>query len=73
MPSSSTSVDDDRLPLLGRQSTDQSSVRNAGHFADKYDKWDMYELLATRDTQWLLTNADTYKVRLISAEAPAIS
>ena len=72
MPSSSTSVDDDRLPSLGRQSTDQSSVRNAGHFADKFDKWDMYELLAARDAQWLLTNADTYKVRPIGANVPAM-
>ena len=62
MPSSTLSIDDDRLPSLGRHASEQSSVRNAGHFADKFDKWDMYELLATRDVNWLLTNSETYKV-----------
>jgi hypothetical protein len=41
---------------------DQISVRNVFGLLEKYDKLEMCELLATRDTHWLLTNGDVYKV-----------
>jgi hypothetical protein len=60
---SSTNNDGSRQQASTTRSlNEQPAVRNAGHFADRFDKWDMYELLATRDSHWLLTNADVYKV-----------
>lgn len=61
-PSANGSVDDDRQDYVIQQSMDQISVRNVFGLLEKFDKWEMCELLATRDTHWLLTNADVYKV-----------
>ena len=60
--SPSTSVDDDRPDLIIQQSMDQISVRNVFGLLEKFDKWEMCELLTARDTHWLLSNADVYKV-----------
>ncbi|CAF0881764.1 unnamed protein product [Rotaria sordida] len=60
--SPSTSVSDDRPDLIIQQSMDQISVRNVFDLFSKFDKWDVTELLTARDTHWLLTNADIYKV-----------
>lgn len=60
--SPSVGVDDDRQDLVIQQSMDQISVRNVFGLLEKYDKWEMSEILATRDTHWLLTNGDVYKV-----------
>jgi hypothetical protein len=60
--SPSATVDDDRPDLIIQQSMDQISVRNVFGLLDKFDKWEMCELLTTRDTHWLLTNGDVYKV-----------
>ena len=62
LSSPSTVVDDDRQDLVIQQSMDQVSVRNVFGLLEKFDKWEMCELLATRDTHWLLTNGDVYKV-----------
>jgi hypothetical protein len=62
LASPSTSIDDDRPDLIIQQSIDQISVRNVFGLLDKFDKWEMCELLTTRDTHWLLTNGDVYKV-----------
>jgi hypothetical protein len=62
--SPSAAVDDDRPDLIIQQSMDQISVRNVFGLLDKYDKWEMCELLTARDTHWLLTNGDIYKVFL---------
>jgi hypothetical protein len=60
--SPSVPIDDDRPDLVIQQSMDQISVRNVFGLLEKYDKLEMCELLATRDTHWLLTNGDVYKV-----------
>src|ERR1700691_5142140 len=60
--SPSTAIDDDRQDLVIQQSMDQISVRNVFGLLEKFDKWEMCELLTTRDTHWLLTNGDVYKV-----------
>lgn len=62
--SPSAAVDDDRHDLVIQQSMDQISVRNVFGLMEKFDKWEMCELLATRDAHWLLTNADVYKVEI---------
>jgi hypothetical protein len=65
--SPSATVDDDRPDLIIQQSMDQISVRNVFGLLDKFDKWEMCELLTARDTHWLLTNADVYKVFISSS------
>ncbi len=60
--SPSTGIDDDRPDLAIQQSMDQISVRNVFGLLEKFDKWEMCELLTTRDTHWLLTSGDVYKV-----------
>jgi hypothetical protein len=62
--SPSIPIDDDRPDLVIQQSMDQISVRNVFGLLEKFDKWEMCELLATRDTHWLLTNGDVYKVEI---------
>jgi hypothetical protein len=62
--SPTTVIDDDRQDLFIQQSMDQISVRNVFGLIEKFDKWEMCELLSTRDTHWLLTNGDIYKVFL---------
>ena len=64
--SSSKSIDDDRPDLIIQQSMDQPAVRNVFSLLEKFDKWDMSELLTARDRHWLLTNGDIYKVVLLS-------
>jgi hypothetical protein len=66
LASPSTVVDDGRQDLAIQQSMDQISVRNVFGLLDKFDKWEMWEILATRDTHWLLTNGDIYKVVFVS-------
>ncbi|CAF1473696.1 unnamed protein product [Rotaria sp. Silwood1] len=61
LASPSISAADDRPDLIIQQSMDQISVRNVFDLFSKFDKWDVTELLAARDTHWLLTNADIYK------------
>jgi hypothetical protein len=58
------SINDDRQDLVIQQSMDQISVRNVFGLLEKFDKWEMCDLLATRNTHWLLTNGDVYKVFL---------
>ena len=60
--SSSTGADHDRADANGQLPTDQASVRSVRGLLEKFDKRDMYELLASRDAHWLLTNSDVYKV-----------
>ena len=60
--SSSTGVDHDRTDANGTLPIDQAAVRSVRGLLEKLDKWDMYELLASRDAHWLLTNTDVYKV-----------
>lgn len=60
---STNAVDDDRHDLVIQQSMDQISVRNVFGLMEKFDKWEMCEILAARDAHWLLTNADVYKVK----------
>jgi len=59
------SINDDRQDLVIQQSMDQISVRNVFGLLEKFDKWEMCDLLATRNTHWLLTNGDIYKVFFI--------
>jgi len=61
-PSANGHGDDDRQDYVIQQSMDQISVRNVFGLLEKFDKWETCEILATRDTHWLLTNADVYKV-----------
>jgi len=62
LTSPSIAIDDDRQDFVIQQSMDQISVRNVFGLLEKFDKWEMCELLTTRDTHWLLTSGDVYKV-----------
>jgi hypothetical protein len=64
LASPSASIHDDRQDLVIQQSMDQISVRNVFGLLEKFDKWETCDLLATRNTHWLLTNGDIYKVFL---------
>ncbi|CAF1213803.1 unnamed protein product [Adineta steineri] len=58
----SASTNDDNKPdQVLSQSMDDIAVKNALGFLEKYDKLEMCEILATRDTHWFLTNGDIYK------------
>lgn len=52
----------DRPDLLIQKAMDEIAVRNVFDLFAKFDKWDVTELLTARDTNWLLTNPDAYKV-----------
>lgn len=60
--SPATSIDDDKPDVVIQQSMDQTAVRNVYDLIQKFDKWEMSELLTTRDAHWLLSNGDIYKV-----------